>query len=150
MKLKVLVGSGDKIGLFTLPFFITGIILNILFPEFFYIGHSVFLTIISVIILIAGIILWIWSVILILTKVPKKVLMTKGPYSLVKHPLYTGVAFLVLPWLGFLLNTWLGVLLGVVLYTGTRIFAPREEIVLAKIFGTEWEEYCNNVKVPWL
>lgn len=35
-----------------------------------------------------------------------------------KHPLYTAVALLVLPWLGFLLNTWLGALVGVVPYNG--------------------------------
>ncbi len=35
MKLKVLVGSADKIWLFTLPFFAVGLLLNILFPEFF-------------------------------------------------------------------------------------------------------------------
>jgi protein-S-isoprenylcysteine O-methyltransferase Ste14 len=33
----------------------------------------------------------------------------------VKHPLYTGVAFLVLPWLGFLFNSWLGAAIGVIL-----------------------------------
>ena len=32
MKLTTLVGSGKKIGMFTLPFLITGIMLNILFP----------------------------------------------------------------------------------------------------------------------
>jgi hypothetical protein len=33
MKLKVLIGSGDKIGLLTLPFLVIGIILNILFEQ---------------------------------------------------------------------------------------------------------------------
>ena len=32
--------------------------------------------------------------------------------SWMKHPLYTIVALLVLPWIGFLLNTWLGALIG--------------------------------------
>jgi hypothetical protein len=38
MKLKILVGSGRKIGIFTLPFLVAGIILNVLFPEFFGVG----------------------------------------------------------------------------------------------------------------
>ena len=151
MKLKVLVGSGDKIGLLTLPFLIIGLILNIMFPSVFNVGGpSTVLKAISIIILIPGVTIWIWSVVLILTKVPKKELITNGPYSLVKHPLYTGVALLVLPWIGFLFNTWLGALIGVILYIGSRIFSPEEEEILSKTFGTSWDEYCKKVKIPWL
>lgn len=151
MKLRILVGSGDKIGLLTLPFLIMGLILNIMFPSLFNVGGpSTVLKAISIIILIPGVTIWIWSVVLILTKVPRKELITNGPYSLVKHPLYTGVALLVLPWIGFLLNTWLGILIGIVLYVGSRIFSAEEEEMLSKTFGTTWDEYYNKVKIPWL
>ena len=151
MRLKVLVGSGDKIGLLTLPFLIVGLILNILFPSFFRVGGpSIILRTISFIILILGITIWIWSVVLILIKVPRNELITNGPYSLVKHPLYAGVALLVLPWIGFLFNTWLGVLIGIILYVGSRIFSPEEEEMMSKTFGAAWDEYCHKVKIPWL
>jgi protein-S-isoprenylcysteine O-methyltransferase Ste14 len=151
MRLKVLVGSGDKIGLFALPFLVIGLILNVLFPSFFSVGGpSTVLKMISIILLIPGLAIWIWSVVLILIKVPKQELITNGPYSLVKHPLYAGVALLVLPWIGFLLNTWLGVLLGIVLYIGSRVFSPEEEAILSKTFGNTWSEYCHKVKIPWL
>ena len=151
MKLKVLVGSGDKIGLLTLPFLVVGLVLNILMPSFFSVGgpSNVF-KVISLIILIPGLTIWIWSVVLILTQVPRKKLITHGPYSLVKHPLYTGVALLVLPWIGFLLDTWLGALIGIVLYVGSRIFSPEEEKILSKAFGAAWDEYGRKVKIPWL
>jgi protein-S-isoprenylcysteine O-methyltransferase Ste14 len=48
-----------------------------------------------------------------LRKVPRRELITNGPYAIVKHPLYTGVALLVLPWIGFISNTWLGAVIGV-------------------------------------
>ena len=151
MKLKVLVGSGKKIARFTLPFLIIGLILNIIILSLFNVGGpSIGLKVISIIILIPGVTIWIWSVVLILTKIPQKELITNGPYSLVKHPLYTGVALFVLPWIGFLFNTWLGVLIGIIVYIGSRIFSPEEEKVLSKIFGTTWDEYCNKVKIPWL
>lgn len=151
MKLKVLVGSGEKIGRFTLPFLIIGLVLNIIFPSFFSVGGPPnTLKVISIIILIPGIINWIWSIVLILTKIPRKELITNGPYSLVKHPLYTGVSLLVLPWVGFLLNTWLGALIGIIVYIGSRMYAPREEEILSKVFGSKWNEYCNKVKIPWL
>lgn len=151
MNLKLLVGSGDRIGLLVLPFLVIGLILNIIFPSVFSVGGpSTFLSTISLIILIPGVIIWIWSVILILTKVPRKELITNGPYSLVKHPLYTGVSLLVLPWLGFLLNTWLGLLIGIVLYIGSRLYSPAEDELLAKNFGSAWNEYHRSVKIPWL
>jgi protein-S-isoprenylcysteine O-methyltransferase Ste14 len=151
MRLKALVGSGDKIGLFTLPFLILGLILNMKKPSFFRVGGPpIFLKVISLLMLIPGVTIWIWSVILIVTKVPQKKLITNGLYSLVKHPLYTGVALLVLPWIGFLLNTWLGVVIGIILYSGSRLFSPEEEELLSKTFGPAWEEYCKKVKIPWL
>jgi protein-S-isoprenylcysteine O-methyltransferase Ste14 len=151
MKLKVLVGNGKKIGLLTLPFLIIGLILNIINPSLFSVGGPpIVLKVISIIILIPGVINWIWSVVLILTKIPRKELITIGPYSLIKHPLYTGMALLVLPWCGFLFNTWLGVLIGITVYIGSRLFSPEEEKILSKIFGATWDEYCNKVKIPWL
>jgi protein-S-isoprenylcysteine O-methyltransferase Ste14 len=151
MKLRILVGSGDRIMLLTLPFLIVGLILNILFPSLFGVGGpSMALRVISVVILIPGVTIWIWSVVLLLTRIPRGELITDGPYSLVKHPLYTSVAFLVLPWLGFLFNTWLGVVVGIVLYVASRLFSPEEEKALSQAFGTTWDEYCNRVAIPWL
>ncbi len=149
--LKRLMGSGDKIMLLTLPFLVVGTILNILYPSFFSVGGPPpALRVLSILILIPGIILWLWSVVLILTKVPRHELITTGPYALVKHPLYTAVALLVLPWVGFLLNTWLGLLVGVVLYIATRRFAPAEERELARTFGARWDDYQSHVMMPWL
>jgi len=151
MNLKTLVGSGDRIMLFTSPFLVIGLILNILYPSFFKVGGPpTVLMVISIIILIPGVIIWLWSVFLILIEVPKNKLITNGPYSLVRHPLYTGVAFLVLPWVGFLLNSWLGVLVGLILYIGSRMFSPREEELLAKTFGAAWDEYSKKVMIKWL
>ena len=113
-------------------------------------GPPIVLKVLSIIILIPGVTIWLWSVVLILTKVPQGELITNGPYALVKHPLYTAVALLVLPWIGFLFNTWLGVLIGIVLYIGSRLFSPEEEEILSKTFGTAWDDYCNKVKIPWL
>lgn len=151
MKLKELVGSGDRIALLTLPFLVGGLVLNVAFRSLFDVGGpSDVLRAISIVVLILGITIWIWSVVLILTRVPRRELITSGPFALVRHPLYTSVALLVLPWLGFLLNTWLGVVIGIVMYVGARMYAPQEEAVLAKTFGAAWDDYCNTVRIPWL
>jgi len=151
MKLKVLIGNGRKIGILALPFLIIGLIMNVMFPDYFSIGGPSFaLTIVSIIILISGVTIWIWSVVLILTKIPRKELITTGPYSLVKHPLYTGVALLVLPWIGILCNTWLGIVIGIIVYIGSRLYSPEEEKILSKIFGNAWDDYSKKVKLPWV
>ncbi len=151
MKLKVLVGNGKKIGALVLPFLLAGVALNILFPTVFAVcGPPLWLTVVSIVILVPGVILWFWTVWLILTKIPKKELITIGPYALMKHPLYVGVALMVLPWAGFLLNTWLGTLIGIVVYIGSRLFSPEEEQLLSKIFGEKWTAYSGKVLLPWL
>ncbi len=151
MNLKALVGSGDRIGLAVLPVLAAGLALNVLFPEVFRIGGPPpFLKVVSLLLLVPGVMIWLWSVALILTKVPKKELITTGPYAWVKHPLYTGVALLVLPWLGFLLDTWLGAAVGLVLYLASRRFARAEEEALAKTFGPAWDAYLAKVKLPGL
>jgi protein-S-isoprenylcysteine O-methyltransferase Ste14 len=149
--LKLLIGSGDKIGLFTAPFLLAGLLLNIVYPSAFDVGGpSTALRVISIVVLVTGVTIWAWSVALILVKVPRRELITNGPYSLMKHPLYTGVALLVLPWIGFIFNTWLGAAIGIILYIGSRMFAPAEEAELSKTFGSSWNEYCTTVKIPWL
>ena len=151
MRIKDLVGSGDRIGLFVLPFLVVGLVLNIIWPEAFDVGGPpALLRTVSIVLLVVGIVVWAWSVELILTRVPRGELITSGPFALVKHPLYTGVALLVLPWAGFLLDTWLGAALGVVMYVGTRLFAPAEEAELARTFGATWDDYVRSVTFPWL
>lgn len=151
MDLKRLIGSGDRIGLFTLPFVVVGVIANIAYPTVFQVGGPpTWLSWLSVGILVPGLAIWLWSVILILTNVPRGRLITGGPYRWVKHPLYTAVAILVLPWAGFLLDTWLGVVIGAVLYMASRIYAPAEEAELARTFGETWRAYSSSVKFQWL
>lgn len=130
---------------------LAGVALNIVFPEAFGVGGPPsWLQVLSAVVLAAGVVGWAWSVLLILTRVRAGELVTTGPYLLVKHPLYTSVALLVLPWLGFVFNTWLGAFVGIALYAASRVFAPLEEADLASRFGPEWAAYCHRVKVPWL
>ena len=84
MKLKTLIGSGHRIMLLTLPFLAAGLVLNIVFPSWFSVGGPpLVLKAISIGMLIPGVAIWVWSVVLILTRVPRKELITGGPYSLV-------------------------------------------------------------------
>ena len=149
--LKKLVGSGDRIALFALPFVIAGFAVQIIDPSLLAVDGSVQPTrAIAIFILTIGVLIWAWSVGLILSRVPRGELITTGPYAVVKHPLYTSVGLLVLPALGVLLGTWLGAVIGLAVYAGSRLFAPAEEAELRETFGLEWEAYTRRVKLPWL
>lgn len=151
MNVKDLVGSGEKIGLVALPFLLAGVALNLVFPAMFSVGGPPgWLRGISIAVLVVGVIVWAWSAGLILTRVPRNQLITSGPFAVVRHPLYTAVALLVLPWIGFLLDTWLGVVIGLVVYVASRVFSPREEERLSRAFGPAWEAYRAGVMLPWL
>ena len=151
MKLKDLIGSGDRILLFMVPFVMVGVILAIADPAILAVGAPpTWLRVLTIAALLLGLAIWGWSAILILQNVPRERLITGGPYAWVKHPLYTSVALLVLPALGLLLGTWLGVLLGAALYVGSRLFAPAEEAALSRAFGTSWQDYSRSVKLQWL
>jgi protein-S-isoprenylcysteine O-methyltransferase Ste14 len=151
LDLKQLVGSGDRIALFALPFVIVGFVVQIALPSLLAVDASGQpARAIAIVVLTIGVLTWAWSVGLILSRVPKGELITTGPYAVVKHPLYTSVALLVLPALGVLLGTWLGAVIGVAVYVGSRLFAPAEEAELHETFGPEWETYARSVKLPWL
>ncbi len=70
-------------------------------------------------------------------------LITRGPYRIVRHPMYFG---LLLAGIGGLLlyQTWTGVVF-VACGLGVIRRAFREEEVLAKEFGVEWKEYSRRV-----
>jgi isoprenylcysteine carboxyl methyltransferase (ICMT) family protein YpbQ len=70
-------------------------------------------------------------------------LITTGPYRIVRHPMYFG---LLIAGIGSLLlyQTWTGVVF-VGCGLGVVRRALREEEVLAREFGTEWDEYCRRV-----
>jgi protein-S-isoprenylcysteine O-methyltransferase Ste14 len=151
LSLRALVGSGDRIGVFVLPFLVAAAVLAIAFPSVIHLGGlPTWLDVLSAIGLAVGLVGWGWSVALILTRVRAGDLVTTGPYAVVKHPLYTSVGLLVLPCLGLLLDTWVGIALGVALYIVSRRFAPAEEAALAQRFGPEWVAYCRRVRLPWL
>ena len=99
----------------------------------------------SIAVLIAGLAIWIWSVILILANVPSGRLITSGPYAWVKHPLYTAVA-LPVPWVGFLLKTW-QVPVGVVCTSGRgssrRLKRPNCPEPLRELAGLQTEREAS-------
>ena len=150
MNIKQLVGAGDKIMGFTLPFALAGIILNVLYPQWFKMNTGLTGVIIGSVLLVLGIPFWLISVVQMLKHVPQNKLITRGPFLLVLHPIYTSVALLVIPGLAFVFDTWVGLLIGAILYIISRIYRGHEEKKLEDMFNEEYRKYRSKVLIPWL
>ena len=108
---------------------------------------------------VAGVIVLLWLLVLGLSlgsALPErveldwspKVLLTRGPYAISRHPMYLAEIGL---WLGWsILYGSVAVLLGCLLVCiGAGVLAPREELALELKFGETYRQY--KAKVPrWL
>jgi protein-S-isoprenylcysteine O-methyltransferase Ste14 len=148
--LRRLVGAGDRIMGLALPFIGVGVVANIAWPAVFHMGLGTGGLIAGILFLLAGVPLWLISAVQLLVYVPRKALITSGPFRLMLHPVYTSVALLVCPGLGLALDTWLGAALGAVLYVSSRIFSGSEENILATDFPKEYPAYRKRVLLPWI
>jgi len=72
-------------------------------------------------------------------------LVTKGPYRIVRNPIYTGMLGMLLA-TGLAVSHWIGLLAGIVVFAiGTWIRVRSEEKLLHGAFGAEFEEYARHV-----
>jgi len=71
-------------------------------------------------------------------------LVTSGVYSIVRHPIYTGLILGTLGW-GLLMSSVLGVILAIVLFIFFDRKSRREEAWLTETYPG-YTEYCDRVK----
>ena len=79
-------------------------------------------------------------------------LITSGPYSVVRNPIYTGMFGMLLA-TGLAISHWVGLLIGVIVFAvGTAVRVHSEEKLLRGAFGEEFETYARKVPavVPFL
>jgi len=72
-------------------------------------------------------------------------LVTEGPYSVVRNPIYTGMFGMLLA-TGIAISSWIGLLTAIVVFViGTAIRVRSEEKLLRGAFGQEFEAYARRV-----
>ena len=79
-------------------------------------------------------------------------LITEGPYSVVRNPIYTGMFGMLLA-TGLAISHWIGLLIAIVVFAmGTAIRVRSEEKLLREAFGAEFEAYARRVPavIPFL
>lgn len=79
-------------------------------------------------------------------------LVTEGPYSIVRNPIYTGMFGMLLA-TGVAVSHWIGLLFAVIVFfAGTMIRVRSEEKLLREAFGAQFEAYARKVPavIPFL
>lgn len=79
-------------------------------------------------------------------------LVTQGPYSVVRNPIYTGMLGMLLA-TGLAVSHWIGLLIALVVFSaGTAIRVRTEAALLRETFGEEFENYARKVPavIPYL
>ena len=71
------------------------------------------------------------------------VLVTRGPYRWVRHPLYTIGSSLFIG-LGLMADNWFVAALGILAFIAMAIRTPKEEANLIEKFGDEYREYMKH------
>jgi len=73
-------------------------------------------------------------------------LVTQGPYSIVRNPIYTGMLGMLLA-TGLAVSHWIGLVLAMLVFAiGTFIRVSREERLLREMFGREFDDYAQRVR----
>lgn len=78
-------------------------------------------------------------------------LITNGPYRIVRHPIYSGMFWMMIA-TGLVVGTWQGLAAGAVIFLLGTLWRVRiEEKLLIETFGSAYEEYRRKVPafIPW-
>jgi protein-S-isoprenylcysteine O-methyltransferase Ste14 len=76
-------------------------------------------------------------------------LITTGPFSWSRNPIYLGNTMLTAAVGLYFGNAWLIILAPIAAYVTQKLAIEREEIHLAAVFGTSWHDYARKVR-RWL
>src|SRR5512133_3775804 len=142
-----LFGCGPKLALVCLPYVILSLIVMYKYPDFFdlkFLDFS-FAKNFGFLWLVMGLLYWIYSAIYFLKHFNPGTLITKGPFSLCRNPIYSSIIVFIVPSLGLIFHSVLIISLAIVFFIGFKISIHGETIVLRRIFNEEYEVYEKSV-----
>ena len=142
-----LFGCGPKLALICLPYILLSIVIMFKYPEFlsFSTLHILPVTIFGVLWGLIGLVFWIYSAIYFIKNFKPGVLLTSGPFSLCRNPIYSAIIVFILPATGLILHSGLILTIPVVLYIGFKLTIHGETIILRRIFGDDYNKYEKSV-----
>jgi protein-S-isoprenylcysteine O-methyltransferase Ste14 len=140
-------GVGPKLFLFAMPGLLAGIILGIYGQSYSQWAKytTPFLVYGGLVLLVIGIIVYVFALIQFLKQFRKGVLITTGVYAMSRNPIYASWILFILPGISLMCNNWAFFLAAVCMYIGLNILIEKEEKQLLQVFGQQYEHYKMNV-----
>lgn len=142
-----LTGIGPKLGMLCLPYVLLALFVMFKYSEYLnltFLDNPVF-KVIGFVWLAIGIIFWIYSAIYFLRHFKPGNLLTTGPFALCRNPIYSSIILFIIPAIGILLHSGLILSIALVVYINFRISIHGEAVVLKRLFGEQYVEYCRKV-----
>jgi protein-S-isoprenylcysteine O-methyltransferase Ste14 len=142
-----LFGCGPKLAILCLPYIILSITVMYVYPEFFDLRflNNIYAKIGGFAWLGLGFIFWIWSALFFIKHFKPGELITNGPFSLCRNPIYASIIVFIIPSLALIFHSGLTLSIALVLYIGFKISIHGETNVLKRIFGEKYEMYEKSV-----
>lgn len=100
---------------------------------------------VGMVLIAAGLLLWITGVITVMRAYNRDQLVTTGVFALVRHPVYAAWITLVFPGLALLLRSWPMLLTPLVAYAIFKSLIHREDEYLEQRFGQPYRDYRSRV-----
>lgn len=145
-------GVGPDIIRITLPVVLLAIILGIFFPYFVTIPflHSEIRLIPGIILLSAGILVYILAISQFIRAFSKGKLVSSGVYAISRNPIYASWIILILPSIALLANNWMFLIASFTMYLAFIATIKLEEESLVKAFGQKYLDYKKKVSALFL
>ena len=140
-------GIGPKMALITLPYIALTIIIHSFYKELFglsFIPRNIII-IIAFVLLIAGIIFYLFTVKTFFKGYKEDKLITTGTYACCRNPIYAVFILFFVPAISLFVNSWLCLTTSVFLYIVFKIMIKSEYEYLKNRFGDEYVQYEKKV-----
>lgn len=146
MKKLNYLGIGPKIGGIGIPYLALTIFLSLKYKPFFSISATsqTFLVYFGLILVFAGLILYISTLPLLLRGLKEMKMITNGAFGLCRNPLYVSFILFLLPGIAFALNSWLVLTAAVLSYILFKINIKSEYLEMENFFGDEYRRYSSR------
>jgi protein-S-isoprenylcysteine O-methyltransferase Ste14 len=147
-------GVGPKIAFISLSYYAVVVFLHILLPGQFVTtrGYSIMFLIPGICLILFGIYLWASGARIIDKAFDRGVLLTRGVYAFVRHPMYSGFIVFIAPGIAICLRSWLLLTPPMLAYLVFRTLIKEEDAYLEGKFGQVFLDYRSRVNaiIPFI